>query len=319
MQMMSKSSKPRTGHPSCIIYCRVSTSNQANGSSVSLEAQESISKKIAKTEGYRIKMTCKEVKSAYSSSMKSLREILTANRNTHIIMYDVSRFCRNVVKGKSMIDIALVKNNTLVFVNDKLVINKKNKIETMPRFLKLLEQSENESKRIGSNIRTAQRYLRDQGKYAGGSVPFGQAVLKTDDDDNRTLIADCQEQNIISFIRLCRMKEISSAELNQLMNTISKQIPYLNINCYDKDQETILHTINTALTYTEIANLLNEYSVKKRGREWTSSSVSTTKLDPFVEFQKSKMNVFAERNQEPSHHFQTSPGKKKKKILPYMC
>jgi len=302
MKTTSQSTKSRTGSTTCVIYCRVSTSNQANGNSVSLEAQESLSKKMAKLKGYRIKSTHKEVKSAYSSSMKSLKEILTSNRNTHILLYDVSRFCRNVSNGIAMLNLALSKNNTLVFVHDKLVINKTNKTEKMQKLVDLLEQSENESRRIGSRIKTAQKYLRDQGKYAGGAIPFGHKVLKTDDDNNNSLVEDPQEQNIMMFISLCRMKEISSEKLNQLMNAISPQVPYAPINCYDKDQVTVLKTINTSLTYSEIADLLNDYSVKKRGRKWTSSSVSSTKAGTSLEFKMSNLKVTVKKEKQAPIH-----------------
>jgi DNA invertase Pin-like site-specific DNA recombinase len=278
--MKAKKTRQSRATPTCIIYCRVSSYKQANGSSVSLEAQESISKRIAKSKGYRIKKVCKEVKSAYRSSMESLKEILTSNRNTYIILYDVSRFSRNFKNGLLMLQMALAKNNTLVFATEKLLINNSNKARKMSRFTDLLNQSERESAKIGERIRTAQQYLREQGKYAGGYIPYGYQVLKTNDvSTNNTLSEELSEQNIIAFIRLCRKKSISSDTLNSLMQAISPQIPFININCYDKDQETVLKTISTALTFTEIVDLLNEYSVKKRGNRWSTASVRSVKTD----------------------------------------
>ena len=278
----------------CIIYCRVSSFNQSSESSCSLEAQETLSKKMAKSKGYRIKKVCKEVGSAYKSSMKSLKEILVSNKSTHILMYDVSRFCRGVVNGLKMLDMALSKNNTLVFVYDKLVINAKNKESRLPEFTSLLEQSERESAKISSRIKTAQQYLRDQGKYAGGCLPYGYSVTKsTNPSKNNILVEDPSEQNIMAFINLCRKPMISSQKLNDRMKKISPQIPYIKINCYDKDQETVLTTINTSLTNGEIAGLLNDYSVKKRGRRWSVASVRNTKVEAGIELKLSNMPITA--------------------------
>jgi DNA invertase Pin-like site-specific DNA recombinase len=276
----------------CIIYCRVSSFNQASTTSVSLEAQEALSKKLAKSKGYRIKKVCKEVGSAYKSSMKSLKEILVSNKNIHIILYDVSRFCRGVANGLEMLDAALSKNNTLVFVYEKLLINAKNKESMLAKFTSLLEQSERESEKISSRIKTAQQYLRDQGKYSGGYIPYGYSVNKSaNPSKNNILVKESSEQKIATFINLCRKSTISARKLNDLMKKISPQIPYIKINCYDKDQETILDTINTSLTNGEIAGLLNEYSVKKRGCRWSVASVKTATVEAGIELKLSNMLI----------------------------
>jgi DNA invertase Pin-like site-specific DNA recombinase len=276
----------------CIIYCRVSSFNQASGTSVSLEAQETLSKKLAKSKGYRIKKVCKEVGSAYKSSMKSLKEILVSNKNIHILLYDVSRFCRSVTNGLEMLDSALSKNNTLVFVHEKLIINAKNKESMLANFTSLLEQSEKESDKISSRIKTAQQYLRAQGKYSGGKVPYGYSVNKsTNPSKNNILVEESSEQKILAFINLCKKSMISAIKLNDLMKKISPQIPYIKINCYDKDQETILDTINTSLTNGEIAGLLNDYSVKKRGCCWSASSVKTATVEASIELKLSNMLI----------------------------
>jgi DNA invertase Pin-like site-specific DNA recombinase len=292
MSKIASKGLPTTGSK-CIIYCRVSSFAQASGTSVSLEAQESLSIKLAKSRGYRVKKVCKEVGSAYKSSMKSFKELLVSNKNTTILLYDVSRFCRGVKNGMEMLDMALSKNNSLVFVYDNFEINSENKEAQLSKFTTLLEQSEKESLKIGSRIKTAQQYLRDQGKYCGGYLPYGYKVIKSiDAAKNNILVENPVEQNKIAFINLCRNPVISSKKLNYLMKKISPQIPYIKISCYDKDQKTTLDTINNSLTNGEIATLLNDYNVKKRGSRWTTSSVKNTKVEASVEINLSNMSIF---------------------------
>jgi DNA invertase Pin-like site-specific DNA recombinase len=289
--MAAKSQINKYAKQTCIIYCRVSTSKQAEGQSVSLEAQEMMSKKWAHSKKLRVKKVCKEVKSAYNSSLKSLKDICTSTKNTHILLYDVSRFCRNVSNGIIMLNLALSKNNTLVFVFDKLTINSKNKNQKLDQFTKLLTQAESESKKIGDRLKTVKQYLNEQGKYSGGYIPYGYSVIKSNDDINNTLVEDVKEKNIIAFVTLCRTNNISRKQLNKLMRVISPQNPYIEINCYDKDQETVIENITTALMYKEIASLLNDYGIHKRGRRWSSPMIKSIIVNTEINFKMTKLQI----------------------------
>ena len=263
----------------CIIYCRVSSFIQA-GNSTSLEAQEYNAKALAAERGYRVKQICKEVRSAYNSTMTTLHDILSTSRNTAVIMHDVSRFCRNVVDGLKMLNVALVRNNTLVFVADSLTITNANKSACMDQFTRLLKGAEVESCRLGERIKTAQKYLRDTGKYSGGSVPYGLQVKRSPNHYvDGTLIENESERQIMAFIAICKKAVISTDDLNSHMRKITTVVPYVNIQCYDKDQVTPLKTINTPLTNSEIADLLNDYHVTKRGRVWSAAMVKSVNPD----------------------------------------
>jgi DNA invertase Pin-like site-specific DNA recombinase len=264
----------------CIIYCRVSSFSQAGDNSTSLEAQEYNAKALAAERGYRVKQICKEVRSAYNSTMTTLHDILSTSRNTAVVMHDVSRFCRNVVDGLKMLDVALAKNNTLVFVADSLTITNTNKSACIDQFTGLLKGAEVESHRLGERIKTAQKYLRDTGKYSGGCVPYGLQVKRSPNHYvDGTLIENEQERQIMAFIAICKKPVISTDDLNTHMRKITTAVPYVNIQCYDKDQVTPLKTINTPLTNSEIADILNDYHIKKRGRVWTAAMVKSVNPD----------------------------------------
>ena len=268
----------KAGREVCIIYCRVSSFGQAGVNSVSLEAQEAGAKKLARSRGYRIKQVCKEVKSAYGSSMRSLSGILSENRNTVVMFHDVSRFCRSVVDGMRMLRLALSRGNTLVFVADGMTISVKNQ-EHIEGFTRLLKSAELESRRTGERIRTTIKYLRGRGKYSGGYVAYGCRVVKSSNSElNNTICDDPMEKQIIDFIALCKRGEVSSDGLNVAMMKISPLVPYVKIKCYDIDRVTELGTISRALNNAEIADLLNEYRVKKRGKLWSSHTVASVGL-----------------------------------------
>ena len=273
----------RRDSPLCIIYCRVSTFSQAGDNSTSLESQEYNAKALASERGYRVKQICKEVKSAYNSSMATLNDIFRTNRNLVVVMNDVSRFCRNIVDGLKMVEIALAKNNTLVFVADSLTISNQNKADVMDQFTRLLKAAEVESARLGARIKVAQKYLKDTGKYAGGALPYGMGIRRSANPYvNNTLLENKSERDIIEFIATCKKNIIASDDLNAHMRKISPLVPYVDINCYDTDQVTPLKTINTALTNAEIADLLNDYHVKKRGRPWTAAMVKSINTTPTI-------------------------------------
>jgi DNA invertase Pin-like site-specific DNA recombinase len=275
--------RARHESPLCIIYCRVSTFGQAGDNSTSLESQEYNAKALASERGYRIKQICKEVKSAYNSTMSTLNDIFRTNRNIIVVMNDVSRFCRNIVDGLKMAEVALAKNNTLVFVADSLTISNQNRAEVMDQFTRLLKAAEVESARLGERVKAAQKYLKDTGKYAGGSLPYGMEIRRSSNPYvNNTLRENKPERDIIEFIAVCKKNTIASNDLNAHMKKISPLVPYVEINCYDKDQVTPLKTINTALTNAEIADLLNDYHVKKRGRPWTAAMVKSINTTPTI-------------------------------------
>lgn len=74
----------------------------------------------------------------------------------------------------------------------------------------------------------------------------------------------------IFFIKLAYDGNISSKDLSKQMFKISKD--KTPIDFFQGDIQ--IHTLKRrALTYNEVADLLNQYNVTKRGKKWTSNSV----------------------------------------------
>jgi DNA invertase Pin-like site-specific DNA recombinase len=232
--------------------------------SVSLQAQESICSKFAHKNNLKVNSVYKEVHSAFTKAPNVLSTVIEL-KNCTIIISDVSRFSRSVKVGTDMAKIAFKNNNQLVFIQEKLACSS---IVDLPILTQYLQKTESESKTIGLRVKKAHTYLIDNGLCRGGHYPYGYNVI------DRRAIKNQHEQDILQFIRACQQKRIVSDDLNNMMINITNIRPHVPIECYDKDSNVVA-IITQRLTNREIADLLNSYSVTKRGLAWNFGSVNT--------------------------------------------
>lgn len=247
-----------------IIYCRVSSENQTNG--ISLESQEALCKKFAKTNNLNIKAIYKEIGSAYNtnSNVQILKRKANISRfrNKTIIISSVDRFSRRSNNGVSLMNKLTKKNNTLVFINNNIIIDNLCTADTLRRFYKELDDAEKESKKISDRIKTTKAHLKSQGYYIGGKVPYGKIIVK-DDMDRKKLYIDENKIPILKFIGACHNgTRIMTETLNHLMDNIS---PYDVSNTHkiiiDDVNGNPCNTFEGDLSFKNISDLLNDYEV----------------------------------------------------------
>lgn len=83
-----------------IVYCRVSSERQSEG--VSLDAQEDMCKQYCIGKGYDVIKVIREATSAKDGKNLVKLEQVLEDKADFLIVYNVSRFSRNVVRGRSM-------------------------------------------------------------------------------------------------------------------------------------------------------------------------------------------------------------------------
>ena len=255
-----------------VIYNRVSSPSQNTyGKTVSLAMQESICNKFAHDNKLRIVQIMKEIRRASGTSSPLLKKLIENTRTKNILFMDVSRFSRNVDKGLEVASKAIANGIKLIFIHEKFVCKTADDLPMMKTFIL---KTEEESKVIGRRITAARNHLMAQGLHPGGVVAFGYE-LKMSDSGNRP-VPNEYEQNTIAFIKICQSTNIRSTDLNFHMKKLvdpSTLNIYVNIDCYNNNGDRVL--LIDKMSNSAIATLLNEYSITKRGKSWTSSSIKT--------------------------------------------
>ena len=270
----------------CIIICRVSTDSQVTKNSASLDMQNNICKKFIYNNNLKFKESHQIIGSVYRKNLK-MRKLISGLKNTNILFYDISRFCRNVSEGLVLSDMALSNNNSLIFITNNFTYKTSSKREKLKHLLGLAQK---ESDTISLRVKNSKEYLRNKGLYTGGVVPYGYDILKI--NDNKKLVYNLYEQNVISFIKYAISPEIKSIILNKhLMKILPKDESnnFIPIYCYDSNGLRC-NKISQSLSNREISNLLSEYGILKRDKQWNTCKVR--KMVKSIKFNNLKLDNF---------------------------
>jgi len=256
-----------------IIYCRLSSPNQSivNNIHVSLENQSETCKKYCSENSLNIVNEVHEIKSSKNmDNLENLKGILSRYSNTNLVIYNVTRFSRNIFQGLKFIEDFSKKNIIIHFVEENA---KTDHHLDMHRIRLGLSQSEYESDTISHRIKTNNKVLKAKG-WKFGKAPFGKSVISK--NGIRSFKISKFEDDIIKFIRCARVMP-TAKELNKILTKIAnKEEVIKNPIVFIDEKNCIINEFTTAytLTFFEIAELLNSYDVKNRNLKWTASSVS---------------------------------------------
>lgn len=257
-----------------IIYCRVSSQNQS--SNISLQQQESECLKVVNAHGLKNVYTIKEIGSAYKQMPEMHFKMLKNTFNKHVIYFSVDRFSRNVELGINAAVNLIQRGCHLYFVRDRLIINY---VPHRPdrlwnKFKEKLEFAQQESELISRRIKDAKTYAKGEGLFLGGCVPYGYDV-KENKEGQKVLVPNKYEQYVIKFTQMSREIGTTLEELNDQLQDIH------NCNFFeplylDNGQNTTDCKLTNPLTFTNIADILNNYRVKtsRYSHRWNSAQVN---------------------------------------------
>ena len=253
-----------------VIFCRVSSIGQTGFGHVSLEVQEAKGVACAVLFKLKIMSVIKVVESAYTlkkNKRATIHSLIGKYSGKNIILYNVSRFSRNEAQGRELLDYALKRNTRLFFTEEGLIWDRHN-LHNRQAILRKLMLAHEESRAIAARVSAALFLRKQQGFHTGGKPKYGYKVVEA--DGGKKAVPEQYEQAVITFINMCREIGTSLRALNQWMETlVDDGNEYEPIELGDNQR-----TIREPLTYSNIADLLNDYGITKRGSRWTAASVA---------------------------------------------
>jgi len=220
------------------LFCRVSSQNQAQTTSISLDAQEAELKHrlgIVLSHNIRIKVYSIS-QSAYKSIPKDLQIIGEAARKGDAIMvWRVDRLSRNIINYLSWCE-SLDSRGVMIYSMENNITYSNNKHE----FIQEIMNAQKEAIMLGDRIKMAIRHKIARGDEHIGSLVYGKKYNRISDP------------------------------------TTGKTIKMTVVN--DEDELKIIQEIKTSKTTPKyLANHLNLRGIKKKGRKWTPQMIQRIK------------------------------------------
>jgi len=254
-----------------IIYCRSSTIDQNNFNHCSIDTQLFNCRQYCNQNKFKIVSMASEMCSATkSANQKALLKLIDEFKNINLIIYDASRFSRNILEGVILLNKCREKNIIIHNVKDNYSTEKH---QGYCNFIDGIKNGETESRLISDRIKSSIKYRKSLGADFG-RPPFGfkseriNGVIKFVKDDLETEIINFA-RNLYYGCTLVeankQMMRITGNKIQTLFTEQCKKIEYGNF------------------TFTMIAEFFNEYGIKNRTREWIGSSISLiVNTDPVV-------------------------------------
>ncbi len=267
-KITTKNEKPINND--CIVYCRISSPKQ------SLDSQEEECMKFCHENGYTVKETIREIKSArLFKNMTKLKECIYKNKNINIIVLSIDRFMRNFSDTRNII--ARLKTNNINIIS----INKGNEnnnpvslfdedSDDYPNqeFLDNIKLAQMESELISQRVKRGIDYKVSLGNYFGApgygySIGF---IEKTDDDNNtitiREKIRNDREMAIIECIVDIYMKDMNYYNLVLMIQGLHEAIDHTTMNTVSFFMQFSFHG-KKKITSSFVAEIFNYCMIEK--------------------------------------------------------
>ena len=242
-----------------VIYCRVSTPQQ------SLEAQEYACKVYCERKGYNVINVIREVGSAYKGNkQRKLKQFINDSEDINLIVYKLDRFSRCSGQCDSFIDEMANKRINLECITDP--INLSSSLGKL-KFREAILKAQFESDQISERVNSYHRY-RVANNIKIHRPTYGYKLS----DDKKAILRINEEQEVIKFIIGNNKMKRNSQELTDSMFKLLTKLDmpqdhFVRIEIQNDTDEMIVNARN-------IADLLNEYNIKKRGLPWTMAKVN---------------------------------------------
>jgi len=189
-----------------VIYARVSTEQQAN-EGVSLDMQIARCAQYLEAKGLTLidtivdaGLSAKDIE--HRPGLKRILAMVKRGEIGHLVTYKLDRTFRNTVEGLQMVALMARKGIALHIVSEQAAV----KTDTADdEFLLTLKMglAQRERKLVGERTKAALDRKREKGEFCGGEPPYGYR------SEGGILIADLEEQKVISKIRRLRKKGYS--------------------------------------------------------------------------------------------------------------
>ena len=253
-----------------MIYGRISSTFQ-DSRGFSIQQQISSCKKWATVRGMTIVKTIREVASG-ANNQPLLCEFVEQCRdasleddteiNTTLLVFSPCRFSRSYEKSVGL----------LYSLREYGVTVMSTLTETAEEFLVGIEQAETEHSVMKMRLRQSVQFRKENGGYVG-TVPFGYKLTARLSDKIKTLQFDKDEQMIVQFIADCRTRKTTEKHLSTILGKIQSKSSKSKSRrpprdcCVKFSNGSILVE---KLSFRNIAQLLNDFDVKRRGHRWTT-------------------------------------------------
>lgn len=233
--------------------------------SASLEIQDAKCIEYCNKNNFTIINNISEICSARKmSNQKKLLNIINNNTNINLIIFDVSRFSRNMEDGIKTYNLCKQKNINIHFIKDTI---RSSNINHFNIFSLSLLNAQNESDAISYRVTESVKYRKSLGNYIG-KPKFGYTLIRN--SNNILKIArHPQEYNILLLI--LRLKYGSTYnEINNLYKDITNNMD-ANITCLSPITNRIILYGN--YENRDIIHILNSNNIFNNNKQFNSLNI----------------------------------------------
>jgi len=238
-----------------IIYTRSSTQNQNLNNAASLETQNHSCNKYCIDNHLEINQTISEICSARKSIKQiQLNNLIENNKNIILIIFDITRFSRNIIDGCIMLHKCVDNNIELHFVRENVII----KIQLdLNKIMPFLLQSQYESDTISYRSKQSIEYRRSIGSHIG-KAKYGFDIIK--ENNIRKLVVNEEEKKVVDLILALKFGS-SLKNINHIFK--------LNFN---HDDSIVMYG---NYENSDIVHILNKNNILRRNLHWTVNNILT--------------------------------------------
>jgi len=249
-----------------IIYSRCSTKkqNDININSASINTQCHSCMEFCKNNNLEIKFMRSEICSARQNNhQKKLLEIIECFNNINLVIFDVSRFSRNIPDGIKMINKCFENNITIYFVKENIQV--KSKLD-LPKFTTSLINAQIESDAISYRLNQSIKYRKSLGNDIG-KPRYGFSKIKV--NGVFKFIENEQEQLIIKIILKLKFGGLISD-----LDKLTKKLNGKTLKDIDRSEKTSNIIMCGEYPNSSIIHLLNYNGIKYKENEWKTSNIT---------------------------------------------
>lgn len=307
-----------------VIYARISSSLQ-DSRGFSIQQQLASCTQWANERGMDVVRVIKEVASA-ANNQPLLNEFIDQcrdlNRNgnmgqcpifplrprktkkeihTTLLVFSPCRFSRTYKSAVSQLNDLLEYGVTVASTVTK----------TTDEFFIGVEQAETEHNVMKMRLCQSVKFRRENGGYIG-TVPFGYRLKMRVSDKIKTLRVDKEEQLVVKFIADCRTEKTTEKHLSKILRQIQSKSTKSKPATSETRHETVEKccvkfshgsVIVDKLSFKNIAQLLNDFNIKRRGHRWTTYATT----EAFRRHENSKIPVTDITTNQSTTEFKTNP------------